>query len=211
MAELPVSSSSLPLSGGYFLDVSFETPQSTGSIEFSQPILPSIQPLATRSPLDEPVEFNWPPSSAWSSFGEEGEFPPLTSGSPFVAAVVPPSPRSIFEDLTEDSYMDSSSPIGSDGMPVSTREYQLFPEDISHASVQYSSPTVSLLASYRSLGQIMSGVASIAQSSIVTPPWSLVQSSSVPLPSESNPSVIVTSVPVQLKVCVDLVQFPLLL
>jgi len=125
VAELPVSSSSLPPSGSYFLDVSFETPQSTRSVEFSQPILPSIQPLATRYPLDEPVEFNWPPSSAWSSFGEEGYFPPLTSSSPFIAAIVPPSPHSLFEDLTMESDMESSSPIGSEGMHFSTEKMSL--------------------------------------------------------------------------------------
>ena len=42
------------------------------------------------------------------------------SGSPFFSTVVPPSPHSIFEDLTADSDMDSSSPVGSEGMPVST-------------------------------------------------------------------------------------------
>ena len=170
MAEPLISSSSLPPSGSSFPDASFETPQSTRSVEFSLPILPSIQPLSTQSPLDKPVEFNWPPSSAWSGFGEEGEFPPLTSRSPFVAAAVPPSPRSLFEDLTRDSDMDSSSSIGSEGMPISTGEYQLFPEDLSHASVQYSSPSVSLPASYRSLSQIMYGFASIVKSITVTPP-----------------------------------------
>ena len=118
--EHPVSLSSLPPSGGSFPDVSFETPQSTRPVELSQPILPSIEPLASRSLLDEPVELNWPPSSAWSGFGEEGEFPPLTSGSPFVVAAVPPSPCSLFEDLTLDSDMDSSSLVGSEGMHVST-------------------------------------------------------------------------------------------
>ena len=118
-------------SGNYFSDVSFETPQSTRSVEFSKPIFSSVQPLATRSPLDEPVEFQWAPSSGWSGFEEEGEFPPLTSGSPFVATVVPPSPRSLFEDLTLDLDMDSSSPVGSEGMLVSTGEYQIFPEDLS--------------------------------------------------------------------------------
>lgn len=75
--------------------------------------------------------------------------------------MVPPSPRPLFEDLTKDSDIDSSSPIGSDRMPVSIGEYQLFPEDISHAFVQYSSPSVSLLVGYRSMSQIMYGVASI--------------------------------------------------
>ena len=69
MAEHPISSSSLPLSGGSFPDVSFETPRSTRSAEFSHPILPSLLPLATRSPPGESVEFNWPPSSASSGFG----------------------------------------------------------------------------------------------------------------------------------------------
>ena len=120
VAEPPVSSSSLPPSGSSFSDVSFETPRSTRSIEFSQPILSSILPLATRSPPKEPVEFNWPPSGAWSGFGEEGNFPSLTLGSPFFAIIVPPSPHSIFEDLTTESDMDFSSPVGSEGMPVST-------------------------------------------------------------------------------------------
>ena len=114
--EPPVSSSSLPPSGGYFPDVSFETPQSPKFFKFSQPILSSIQPLATRSPLDEPVEFNWHPSSAWFGFGDKGEFPPLTYGSPFFVAVVPPSPLNLFEDLRGDSDMDSSSPVGSEGV-----------------------------------------------------------------------------------------------
>lgn len=151
MAEHPVLSSSLPPSGGYFLDASFKTPQSTRSIEFSQPIPPSIQPLSTRSLLNELVEFNWPPLSAWSGFGEEGEFPPLTSGSPFFAAMVPPSPRSLFKDLTLESNMDSSSSVGSEGMPISIGEYELFFEYISCASTQYSPLSVSLLLGYRSL------------------------------------------------------------
>ena len=78
-------------------------------------------PLATQYPPKESAEFNWPPLGAWSGFGEEGEFPPLMFGLPFIAVVVPPSPRSIFEDLTIESNMDSSSPIGSEGMHVSTR------------------------------------------------------------------------------------------
>ena len=80
VAEPPISSSSLTPSGDSFLDVSFETPQSTRSAEFSQPILPSVLPLSTRSPLEELIEFNWPPSGAWYGFGKEGEFPPLTLG-----------------------------------------------------------------------------------------------------------------------------------
>ena len=91
-------------------------------------------PLTTRSPPEELVDFNWPPSCAQSGFGEEGDFPPLTSGSPFFAAAVPPSPRSLFKDLTAQSDMDSSSPIGSEGMPVSIGEYQIFPQYLPRVS-----------------------------------------------------------------------------
>ena len=155
VAELPVSSSSLPPSGSYFLDVSLETPHPTRSAEVSQPILPPVLPLATRSPPEEPVEFIWPPSGAWSSFGEAGDFPPLTSSSPFFAAPVPPSPHSIFKDLMVESDMDSSSPIGSEGMPISIGEYQLFLEDVPLISTQSSPPSVSLPLGYRSLSKIM--------------------------------------------------------
>lgn len=62
MVEPPVSSSSsLPPSGSPFPEVSLETPQSTRSVKFAQPILPSVLPLATRSPPEGSVEFNWPP------------------------------------------------------------------------------------------------------------------------------------------------------
>ena len=124
MAEPPVSSSSsLPPSGSSFPEISFETPQSTRSAELVQPILPSVQPLTTRSPRKESVEFNWPPQSSWSSFGSEEEFPPLTSGSSFIAATIHPSPCHLFEDITASLDMDSSSPVSSEGTPVSTGEY----------------------------------------------------------------------------------------
>ena len=151
MAEPPVSSSSLPSRGSPLPESSFVTPQSSRYAKLQQPILPSILPLTTQSPVDDPIEFNLPPSGAWSGFGDEEEFPPLTSGSPFLATVIPPSPCSLFEDLTEESDMDTSGPIGSDGIPVSTEEYQLFPEKTPHMSAQ-SSPSVSLIAGYRSLG-----------------------------------------------------------
>ena len=124
------------------------------------------------------------------------------SGSPFVAAAVPLSPHSIFEDLTLDSNMDSSSPVGSEIMHVSTGEYQLFPEDLSRASTQSSPPSVSLPFDYRYLSQIMSGVASIAQSSIVTPPRSSILPSLGPSCSASDLLVAVTSIPVRPTICV---------
>ena len=151
MAKPPVSSSSLPPSGGSFSDVSLETPQSTRSVKFSQPILQSIKPLTTRSPLDEPVEFHWPPTSAWSGFGEGGYFPPLTSGSPFFATAIPPSPCSLFEDLTVEPDMDSSTPVGSEGMSVSIGEFQFFLEYFPHVSTQSPLTSVSLPLGYRSL------------------------------------------------------------
>ena len=120
MAELPISSSSsLPPSGSSFPDVSYETPQSTRSVKFSQPILPTILPLATRSPPKESVEFNWPPQGAWSSFGSKEKFPPLTSGPPFIAVAIPPIPRHIFEDIMASEDMDSSSPVSCEGTPIS--------------------------------------------------------------------------------------------
>ena len=122
MAEPPVSSSSsLPPNGSSFPDISFKTPQSTRYVELAQPILLSVQLIATRSPPEESVEFNWPPQGAWSGFGSEEEFPPLTSGSPFLAAALPPSPRRLFNELMALSDMDSSSPVSSEEIPVSTR------------------------------------------------------------------------------------------
>ena len=98
--------------------------------------------------------------------------------------------------------MDSSSSVGSEGMPISTREYQLFPEDLSRASTQSSPPLVSLPLGYRSLSLIMSGVASNAQSSVVTPPSSFLLPSLGLSPLTPGSSITVTSVPVQPTVCV---------
>ena len=92
------------------------------------------------------------------------------SGSPFFVVVVPPIPRSNFEDLTVELDMDSSSQVASEGMLVSTGEYQLFLEDVPHVSTLSSPSSMSLLPDYQSLSQIIYGVASIVQSSTVTPP-----------------------------------------
>ena len=59
--------------------------------------------------------------------------------------------------------MDSSGPNGSEGIPISDEEYQLFSEDI-HQEPAQSSTSVSLPARYRSLGQILAGIASMATS-----------------------------------------------
>ena len=68
-----------------------------------------------------------PPLGAWSGFGDEEEFPPLTLGSPFIVVTIPPSPSCLFDDLMASSDMDSSSPLGSEEMSVSLGEYQIFP------------------------------------------------------------------------------------
>ena len=57
--------------------------------------------------------------------------------------------------------MDSFGPNGSEGILVSDEEYQLFPEDI-HQEPAQSSPLVSLPVGYRSLGQIIAGISSVA-------------------------------------------------
>ena len=77
--------------------------------------------------------------------------PPLTSGSSFLATIIPPSPRTLLQDITVDSDIESSGPNGSEGILVSDEEYHLFLEDIHPGPAQYS-PSVSLPAGYRSLG-----------------------------------------------------------
>ena len=92
--------------------------------------------------------------------------------------------------------MDSSSPDSSEEMPVSTGEYQLFLEDIPRISSQPSPQSVSLPPGYRTLSQIISGVASIAQSNTLTPPRSSVLPTLGMSPLTPSSSVIVTFVPV---------------
>ena len=108
MAEPSVSSTSSPFSYD-----SSETSQTSSSVELQQPL------ISSEYPFGEPVEFHWPLSNAWFEFWVGEHFPPLTSGSPFLAAIIPPSPRSLLQDLTVDSDMDSSGPNGSEGIPVS--------------------------------------------------------------------------------------------
>ena len=140
MAEPSVSSTGSP-----YTDDSSETSQVSGSIELEQLVIPSEYPFG------EPVEFHWPPSNAWFGFGVGEHFLPLTSGSPFLAVVIPPSPRTLLQGLTVNLDMESSGPNGSEGILVSDEGYQLFPEDIQLDPAQ-SSPSVSLPARYRSLG-----------------------------------------------------------
>ena len=101
MAEPSVSSTGSP-----FSDDSSETSQISKSVELQQPL------ILSEHPFREPIEFNWPLLNAWFGFGVGEHFPPLTSGSLFLAAIIPPSPRTLLQDLTVESDMDSSNPNG---------------------------------------------------------------------------------------------------
>ena len=144
-------------------------------------------------------QLNWPLSNAWFGFGVGEHFPPLTSGSLFLVSIIPPSPRSLLKYLTVDSGMDSSGPNGNESIPVSDEEYQLFPEDV-HQEHAQSSPSVSLPAKYRSLGQIIAGIASMATSNpsrgLVLPSLGISPMTSI----SSTP--FVTSIPTRPTVCV---------
>ena len=117
-------------------------------VELQQPIPPSILPLATRSPANKPVEFNWPSLGAWSGFGNEEEFPPLTSESPLLATSLLNIVRHLFHDKMFSSDMDSSSPISSEEPYVSTGDYQCPPERFPYVSNQPSSQPLSLPRGY---------------------------------------------------------------
>lgn len=67
-----------------------------------------------------------PLSNAWFGFGVGEDFSPLTLGSPFLAAIIPPIPHRLLEDLMAGSDMDSPSPSPSDKIPTSGEYYQLF-------------------------------------------------------------------------------------
>ena len=88
MAEPSVSSTGSP-----YTDDSSKVSQSYA--EPQQPIVskfPDEGTVLSKLPFGGPVEFNWPLSDAWSRFGVGEYFPPFTLGSPFLAAVIPPSP-----------------------------------------------------------------------------------------------------------------------
>lgn len=153
MAEPPVSSSSsLPPSGDPSPEVSSEASQPTRSANFLQSLLSIILPLATQSPLDEPFDINWQPRDVWSSFGSEEEFPTLTSESPLLATALLGTIHRLFHDQMSSSDMDSSSPVSSEELYVSTREYYLPLENFPYVSNQPSSQPVSLPHGYRTLG-----------------------------------------------------------
>ena len=147
MAEPSVSSTDIP-----YTDDSSEVSQS--SAEPQQPIVsesPDRGSVLSELPFGGPVEFNWHLSDPWSGFGVGGHFPPLTSGSPFLAVVIPPSPRRLLRDLVVGSNMGASNHSPSEEIPMSGEYYQLFPED-NHKLYVMSSPDPSRPAGYRSLG-----------------------------------------------------------
>ena len=105
MAEPSVSSTGNPYMGD-----SSEVSQS--SVEPQQPIVsefPDGGPVLSEQPFGGPVEFHWPFSDPWFGLGVGEHFPSLTSGSPFIAAVIPPSPRHLLQDLVAGSNMSESS------------------------------------------------------------------------------------------------------
>ena len=101
-----------------------------------------------------PFDINWQPPDAWAGFGNEEEFPPLTS-EPYLLATA----RHLFYDTMASSDMDSSIPISSDEIYVSTRDYQLPPKSYPYGSGQPSSQPISLPVGYHTLGQIIYSVA----------------------------------------------------
>ena len=85
------------------------------------------------------------------------------------------------------------------GIPVSDEEYQLFPEDVLQEPAPFS-PLVSLPAGYRSLGQIIVDISSMAASTMsrgpVLPSLGMLPTT----PISSTP--FVTSVPTRPTFCV---------
>ena len=146
--------------GSPYTDDSSKVSQS--SAEHQQPIISEFLDeglVLFELPFGGPVEFNWPLSDPWSGFGVGEHFPPLTSGSPFIAVFIPPSPCRLLANLATGSDMGSSNHSPGEEIPTSGEYYQLFPEvtrklfpeDNVESSVM-SSPGPSLPAGYRSLG-----------------------------------------------------------
>ena len=195
MAEPSVSSTSSP-----YTDDSSEASQC--SAEPQQPIVsefPDGGSVLSEQPFGGPVEFNWPFSDPWFGLGVGEDFPPLTSGSNFIAAVIPPSPRRLLRDLAAGSNMSESN----EEIPMSDEDYQLFPQRLFPGDkpepVVMSSPGPSLPAGYRSLGQIIAAAASMGVSAPSTRPVVPSLGMSPQTPVTSSPQV--TSVPVRPTVC----------
>ena len=120
MGEPSVSSTGSP-----YTDDSSEVSQS--STEPQQPTIsefPDGGLALSEQPFGGPVEFDWPFSDPVSELRLGADFLSLTSSSPFIAIVFPPSPRRLLRDLVAGSNMsDSSEEISTSG-----EDYQLFPQ-----------------------------------------------------------------------------------
>ena len=147
VAEPSVSSTGSP-----YTDDSSEA--SEPSVEPQQPVVsefPDGGLVLAEQPFGGPVEFNWPFSDPVSELRLGADFLSLTSGSPFVAAVFPPSPRRLLRDLTAGSTTSDSG----EEIPTSD-DYQRIPrrlfegDDSELATMSTASP--SLPQGYRSLG-----------------------------------------------------------
>ena len=75
--------------------------------------------VLAEQPFGGPVEFNWPFSDPWSELRVGADFLSLTSGSPFIVVVFPPSPRRLLRDLAAGSIMSESS----EEIPMSGEDY----------------------------------------------------------------------------------------
>ena len=119
MAEPLVSSTGSP-----YTDDSSKVSESF--VEPQQPIVsefPDGGPVLAEQPFGGPVEFNWPFSDPVSELRLGADFLSLTSSSPFVAVVFPPSPRRLLRDLTAGSTMSDSG----EEIPMFGEDYQFFP------------------------------------------------------------------------------------
>ena len=85
------------------------SPYRDDSSEASQPSVAPQQPIVSEfldgglvlseQPFGGPVEFDWPFSDPVSELRLGADFLSLTSGSPFIAAIFPPSPHRLLRDL----------------------------------------------------------------------------------------------------------------
>ena len=120
----PVAEPLVSSTGSPYTDDSSEVSQN--SAEPQKPIVsefPDGEPVLSEQPFGGPVEFDWPFLDPVYELRLGADFLSLTSGSPFIAVVFPPSPRRLLRDLTAGSTMSDSG----EEIPTSGEDYQLFP------------------------------------------------------------------------------------
>ena len=104
VAEPSVSSTGSP-----YTNDSSEVSQS--SAEPKQPIVSEFAdggPVLSEQPFGGLIEFDWPFSDPVSELRLGADFLSITSVSPFIAVVFPPSPRRLLRDLAAGSNMSDS-------------------------------------------------------------------------------------------------------